>query len=62
MEELPTDLFYRINRKVILNHQAIQKMKPWVNHRLKMDLKPAPPFDVIVSRDRVKEFKKWLDK
>lgn len=62
MEEVPTDTFYRINRKVILNHQAIQKMKPWVNHRLKIDLEPNPHFDVIVSRDRVKDFKKWLDK
>ncbi|RYF66583.1 MAG: DNA-binding response regulator, partial [Cytophagaceae bacterium] len=28
---------------------------------LKLDLQPAPAFEVIVSRERVAEFKAWLD-
>lgn len=61
IEELPVHTFFRISRKVILNHTAIQKMHTWPNHRLKIDLNPQPNFQVIVSRDRVKDFKAWLN-
>ena len=54
--------FFRINRKVITNISSIGKISTFFNSRLKLELKPSANFDVIVSRDRVSGFKKWLDK
>lgn len=54
--------FFRLNRKVIIHIQCIQKVEPYFNSRLKVGLQPSPDFDIIVSRDRVNDFKSWLDK
>ena len=54
--------FFRINRKTILGIDAIHKISNYFNSRLILELKPKPEFEVIVSRDRVSDFKKWLDK
>lgn len=63
LEELtsPSD-FFRINRKIITRIEAIHKIAAYFNSRLKLELRPLADFDVIVSRDRVPHFKKWLDK
>jgi DNA-binding LytR/AlgR family response regulator len=53
--------FFRINRKVICHVDAIRKINPYFNSRLALTLVPKPDFEVIVSRDRVSDFKKWLD-
>lgn len=58
----PSD-FFRINRQVILRPEAIQKISPWFNSRLKIEAATAAnDLNFIVSRDRVNDFKKWLDK
>lgn len=54
--------FYRINRKIIVNIDAIDKIHKYSNSRLKIELIPSYNGEVIVSRDRVSEFKEWLDK
>lgn len=60
-EFLPPKQFFRISRKVIVQVSAIGRIHPYFNSRLKLDLQPAPAFEVIVSRERVGEFKAWLD-
>ena len=57
----PTD-FFRINRQVIVRPESIQKIATWFNSRLKLDLLPLNDLNFIVSRDRVANFKKWLDR
>lgn len=52
--------FYRVNRKFILGIEAIKKIHTYFNHRLKLDMQPAYSEGVVVSRERVKGFKKWL--
>lgn len=54
--------FFRVNRKFIIRLSAIQKIHTWFNSRLKLELKPVSELEIIVSRDRVPEFKSWLDK
>ncbi|MCO6475441.1 MAG: response regulator transcription factor [Phaeodactylibacter sp.] len=54
--------FFRLNRKAIANINAIHKVAPYFNSRLIVEMRPQPQFDVIVSRDRVNDFKNWLDK
>lgn len=59
---LNPNFFFRINRKLIVKIEAIAKIHTWFNSRLKLDLVPKIDFDIIVSRERVGDFKKWLDK
>ena len=54
--------FFRLNRKAIVHINAIQKVSPYFNSRMIVELRPQPGFDAVVSRDRVSDFKNWLDK
>ncbi len=54
--------FFRINRKYIVSVTAIKDMISYTNSRLKLVLKTSDDEDVIVARERVQEFKNWLDR
>lgn len=58
----PAD-FFRINRKYIVQMNAIANMIAWSRGRVKLELKPASEneFDTIVSIDRSADFKRWLN-
>ncbi len=56
------DTFFRINRKVIININSIQKVHPYFNSRLKLNAALLLEEEAIVSRERVNDFKNWLDK
>ena len=56
------DDFFRINRKIITHLRSIHKIHSYFNSRLKLELKPQRELEVIVSRDRVGDFKLWLDR
>jgi DNA-binding LytR/AlgR family response regulator len=56
------DRFFRINRKYVIAVDSIQDMISHVNSRLKLVLKTSDDSDVIVARERVQEFKDWLDR
>jgi len=53
--------FFRINRKVLVNINSIQKVSSYFNSRLKLNLSLLNEDDAIVSRERVGDFKSWLD-
>ena len=53
--------FFRINRKIILNIHSIEKVNTYFNSRLSIATKFLDNDARIVSRDRVNDFKKWLD-
>ncbi|WP_438962008.1 LytR/AlgR family response regulator transcription factor [Nonlabens sp.] len=61
-KELDPKQFYRISRQAIINVSAINDMVSYTNSRLKVKINSFQEFDLIVSRDRVKEFKSWLEK
>ena len=52
--------FRRVNRKYIINIEAIKDIISYTNSRLKIKLKTTIAEDIIVSRERVKEFKDWI--
>ena len=55
--------FFRINRNFIINYSAIQDIIAYSYNRLKIILKdPIEDEDIIVSRERVSEFKEWMDR
>lgn len=65
LEELEQQLdprkFFRVNRQVVLCAEAIRQIHVYFNGKLKLDLVPALPDEVIVSRERASIFKRWLD-
>jgi len=54
-------MFFRINRKIILHIQSIEKVTTYFNSRLAISTKYIDSESRIVSRERVTDFKKWLD-
>ncbi len=61
VETLNPSVFHRINRKMVVSLKCISVIHEYFNSRLKLELNPKPSFDVIVSRDRAKAFKGWLN-
>lgn len=61
-EMLDPSEFYRINRKYLVRSGAIQDIISYTNSRLKLILKGSQDNDIIVARERVQEFKEWLDR
>lgn len=54
--------FFRINRRYIIRAAAIQDMVSYTNSRIKLVLKGSDDTDIVVARERVQEFKDWLDR
>lgn len=52
--------YFRINRKMAINIDYIHSVEDYFNNRLKIKLQKKVPFDFVVSRNRVREFKTWL--
>ncbi len=52
--------YFRINRQVIINFKALEKMIAYSKARVKIILKPQPSFETIVSTERSPYFKDWL--
>jgi DNA-binding LytR/AlgR family response regulator len=53
--------FFRINRKFIVSFSAISDIISYSNSRLKVKLNSNESDDLIVSREKVQDFKKWLE-
>ena len=60
-ELLDPSKFFRINRKYMVHVKSIQDMISYTNARLKLVLKTSDDNEVIVARERVQQFKDWLD-
>jgi two-component system response regulator LytT len=58
---LDRNQFFRINRQFIIHIDAIKKITTYYNSRLILQLAPDVDTDVIISRERVTEFKNWLE-
>ena len=55
--------FFRINRECIVNINAITLMHSYSSSRLQLTLKDREKSDLfVVSREKVAEFKKWIDR
>jgi len=62
-EMLDPRKFFRINRECIVNINSISLMYSYSSSRLQLTLKGQEQNDLfVVSRDKVTDFKKWIDK
>jgi len=54
-------IFFRINRNYIVSFSAISDIISYSNSRLLVKLNSNESKDLIVSREKVQDFKKWLE-
>jgi len=60
-EMVNPEKFFRINRKFLVSAASISDIIQYTNSRLKLVLRHSTDTDIIVARERVQEFKDWLD-
>lgn len=60
-EKLDPDQFFRVSRKYFVNINSIKDIISYTNSRLKIILTSFSDSEIIVSRERVKDFKNWID-
>lgn len=60
-QELEPQTFFRVNRKFFVNINAINDIVSYTNSRLQIKLQSYKEQEVIVARERVKDFKNWLE-
>jgi len=59
---LDPETCFRINRKYIVSINACTNILAWSNSRLRLKIDGTDDPDIIVARERVQEFKSWLDR
>jgi two-component system, LytTR family, response regulator len=52
--------FYRANRQFIVSRKAIKSAIAYFHRKLKLELNPTLLKEVLISKPKVSEFKKWL--
>ncbi len=60
-DELEPHVFFRVSRKFYVNINAIKDIISYTNSRLQIKLCHYNEQDIIVARERVKDFKNWLE-
>lgn len=53
--------FYRANRQYIININAISEIHPYFKGRVKLNLTPQQENELIISSEKSRSFKDWLD-
>ncbi len=56
------DQFFRINRQMLVNRDAVSSFEPYFNRKIVLQLTIEPKESVVVSRLKVSPFKKWLER
>lgn len=54
-------IFFRANRQFILSIKGIKEILKYGNNQLKIITSPFSDIDIIINKNRVSEFKKWLN-
>jgi DNA-binding LytR/AlgR family response regulator len=61
-EMTDSGVFFRVNRKYLVAFQSISDIITFSNSRFKIMVSHMEEPDILVSRHRVGDFKKWLDR
>lgn len=59
---LNPEIFYRANRQFIVNINAINEIHPYFKGRIKLNLAPLQDGELIISSEKSRKFKDWLNK
>jgi len=58
---LDPKLFFRLNRQFVANIRAVKQARVYPKSRYSVELAPDPKVDIIISQEKSKYFRKWLD-
>lgn len=61
-DSLDPAVFFRISRKCLISIKAISAIIRLPSGRLRIFANPEPSFEMTVSRSRVDDFLKWLER
>lgn len=59
--QIDSSLFFRINRQVLLNRNAIKEVQPYFNRKVIVKTDVQVKVQLIVSRLKVVEFRQWME-
>lgn len=60
-EQLDPDKFFRINRQVLICIDAIKQIEPYFNNKISITATPTFKDKLIVSEEKITQFKHWLN-
>lgn len=61
-EQLDPEMFFRANRQFIVNIKAVSKIHTFFNGKLLLETRPPYDEKVTISREKARQFKRWLDR
>jgi len=61
-EQLNREYFFKINRQIIINIDAIKRVHSYFNGKLKLETQPSHSEDIVIGKDKAAAFKRWLDR
>ena len=59
-KEIDPAVFYRANRKYLVNIAAIRKIKAYPKSKLQLEVAPIAEEEIIISQENVSAFKDWM--
>lgn len=66
LEDLENQLephdFIRANRQYILSRECILEIEPYINSRILVKTNPTSPYETVISKEKVTQFKNWFEK
>ncbi len=60
-KQLDPALFFRVNRKFLLQMDAIKKIKTFPKSKLILDVAPDCEEEIVISQENVAAFKEWMN-
>ena len=61
-EQLNPSMFYRVNRKYLVNLNAIQRIRSYPKSKLQLDLVPTVEEEILIAQENVAAFKEWMSR
>ncbi len=62
VNELDQEVFYRANRQFIINIRAISNIWVYGRNQLRIETTAKSETPILISKNKVSEFKRWLDR
>ncbi|MEO5561963.1 MAG: LytTR family DNA-binding domain-containing protein [Chitinophagaceae bacterium] len=59
-KQLDPVLFYRVNRKYLINMSAIKRIKSYPRSKLEVEVEPSVDEEIVISQENVAAFKEWM--
>lgn len=60
-QQLDPSEYFRANRQVIVSHHSLDNINSFFNGKMKITVVPRYDKEILISRDKAKLFKDWLD-